>query len=142
MAFRTPGFMVPIRFHYQGSVDDLTDVVLGFIHFDCEIMFIDYVVEDANDTFDETDITLEYDTTTDGSTYGDDTVIDVITVPAASGTQAAGFVDPDDLTEGTITLSRAQAPYGARILLTAEDVSTYADTGIQLTFWVVPTDLT
>lgn len=142
MAFVNPGFMIPVTFNYNGSVDNLTDVVLGYIPMDCEIFFIDWVVHDADNTFDTTLLTLEYDVSTDGTTYGDDTAIDAIQTGAATGTQLAGRVDVDDLSEGTISLTKAQEPYGARILLTVDNVSTGADLGVTFIFWVVPTDLT
>lgn len=139
MAFLTPGFLVPITFHYQGAVDDLTDVVLGYIHTDCKVFFIDWVVEDANHTFDTTTLTLEYDTSTDGSTYGTDTEIDSWATGAGTGTLVQGIQDLDDLTNSRIALSNPE--YGARVLLTAANVGTGADTGLKLTLWVAPLDL-
>lgn len=129
MAFLRPDFLVPVTFHYEGAVDNLTDAVLGYIHCDCKIFYIDYVPIDANATYDQTQITLEYD---DGAA-GADTQIDQFNVAAASGTRAFGQLTLDDLTNSFI-------PGGSRILMTAADVTTPADTGITFTFWVYITN--
>ena len=138
MAFRHPSTLVPITFTYNGAVDDLTDVVLGYIHMDCKIMYLDVAVHDANHTFDTTTLTFEYDTSSDGSTWGTDTQIDTFATGAATGTPIRLQKTLDDLTNSEISLSNPE--YGARVLLTAANVGTGADLGLTLILWVWPRD--
>lgn len=129
MAFLAPVFLVPVDFEYRGSLDTVTDHVLGYIHFDALVYYIEYRILDANDTYDATTVTLEWD---DGAS-GADTAIDAIAVAAATGT-SAGVVqlDQDDLS------STAVIPAGSRILLTASNPSTGADTAMLIKMWLYP----
>ena len=128
MAFLPPANLQQMSMTYRGALDALTDVVIGHVYHDIEIFYITVIVDDANDTFTETDFTLEWEVIAGGS----DTVIDVITV--AANTVTLNVVDADSLTDGTV-------PGGSRILMTVEDVATGADGGVTITFWYVPTDV-
>lgn len=123
MAFLRPALLVPVTFVYQGAVDNITDYPLGVFQFDGEIYYIDVDMHDANNTFDETDLTFKAGSTT----------LDVITVAAQSGTPVITSVDNDDLTEASVSA-------GDACTVTMENVSTGADLGFAVTFWINPTD--
>jgi hypothetical protein len=127
MAFLKPAVLIPVPFLYYGAMDAVTDAELGDMRFDADVFYIDVHMMDANATFDETIVTLEYD---DGAS-GADTVIDAITVAAnARLTQ----VDRDGLTSTAI-------PAGSRVLLTVNNISTGADIGALIVLWVYPANL-
>lgn len=124
MAFLRPEHLKCLTLVYQGAVDNLTDTVLGFNRgADMNIAYIDFYIEDANATFDQTVITLEYD---DGAS-GADTVIDANTV--AANTRETNL-DRDSITA-------TKVPAGSRFLLTVDNVSTGADLGITFYIWYV-----
>ena len=126
MAMRRPSFTIPFTFQYLGSVDAITDVVLGYIPFPCIIYQLDWRVGDANGTFSDTLLTIEYDVDA-----GADTVIE--TIQTAANT-VVGTITNANLTEDDI-------PKNARILLTVDNVGTGADLGLTLTFHVIPKGL-
>lgn len=123
MAFIRPALLIPVTFVYQGAVDNITDYPLGQFHFDGEIFYIEVDMHDANNTFDETDLTFKAGSTT----------LDVVTVAAQAGSPALTSVDQDSITEATVNADDA-------CTCTMEDVSTGADLGFSVTFWINPTD--
>lgn len=129
MAFLRPAFLVPLELHYQGAVDNITDIVLGFMQVDAKIFYIDMIVEDADNTFDTTTLTIEYD-----EAGGADTVIFSGASGAGSGSLVVLNKTLDDLTTSLV-------PGGARLLLTAANVTTGADTGLKITIWYQPTSI-
>lgn len=130
MSFLRPANLIPLYLHYIGAVDNLTDVVLGFLQVDAKIFYIDIIVEDADNTFDTTTLTIEYD---DGAS-GVDTVIFTGASGAGSGSKVILNKTLDDLTTSLV-------PGGSRLLLTAANVSTGADTGLKITIWYQPTSI-
>jgi hypothetical protein len=129
MAFLRPANLIPVTFNYNGSLDNLTDHRLGFFHFDAKVFYIDVIPHDANATFDETLVTLEWE---DGD--GDDTAIDAITIAAQAGTHVVTSVDYDGLS------SNAVIPASSDLLMTVANVSTGADLGVTIIFWVENVD--